>query len=115
MRNRNENIVIGRKNKKQIQTHTIQIEWDGCVKYHGLAHDLPILDEQVISGSIKFFNDPEPCMIHRSAVISRYYILIEEWLDEINIDNDGIVMLSSMPEEIRHLLDIKEILNGQGN
>ena len=73
--------------------------------FHDDVFNLPIKDAEVISGSIEFFNDPEPCMIHRSAVISRYYIQICNWLDGIHYANDKSIEFEDIPINIRKLLD----------
>lgn len=39
--------------------------------YEGLLKDLPIKESVILEKSAAFFNDPEPCHIHRSAVRTR--------------------------------------------
>lgn len=41
---------------------------------------LPLREDTVIRLSIEFFGDPEPCMIHRSAVMSRMYMELFDYL-----------------------------------
>jgi hypothetical protein len=43
---------------------------------------MPISESTIIAKSIDFFNDPEPCFIHRSAVMMRIYLEIEEYIKE---------------------------------
>lgn len=43
---------------------------------------LSLREEALISKSIEFFNDPEPCMIHRSAVMKRMYMEISDLLSD---------------------------------
>lgn len=45
--------------------------------YNGGLTGLSFPDDQVVALSIKFFNDPEPCEIHRGAVISRALLELE--------------------------------------
>lgn len=88
------------------QRKSIKIKKASELLYEGEVFCLPIKDMKVISGSIEFFNDPEPCMIHRSAVISRYYMEIVHWLDEINFDNGSEIEIDDVPENLKELLDI---------
>jgi hypothetical protein len=41
---------------------------------------LPLREDTVLRLSIEFFGDPEPCMIHRSAVMSRMYMELYDYL-----------------------------------
>lgn len=43
------------------------------ILYQGKLTNLPIPEPIIIQKSIEFFNDPAPCMIHRSAVLNRLY------------------------------------------
>lgn len=93
-----------KKKKKDIKT--IKILRNNNIVYDGAIYEIPIKNKEVIAGSIKFFNDPEPCMIHRSAVISRYYMMIENWLDELETADNTSISLNDMPSDIVKLLDI---------
>lgn len=35
--------------------------------YEGPVSEIPLTEEAILSASIRYFNDPEPCEIHRSA------------------------------------------------
>jgi len=48
------------------------------VLFSGNLEDLPLKDEWIIKKSVEFFNDPEPCFIHRSAVAVRLLHEIRE-------------------------------------
>ena len=56
------------------------------VVYEGLLKDLPIKETVLIEKSISFFDDPEPCFIHRNAVRVR---LTEELHQELLCENDA--------------------------
>ena len=99
--------MFKRKREKKIE-RVLCICKNGCYLYHGSVLELPIADDQVIAGSIKFYDDPEPCMIHRSAVVSRYYMEIEAWLDDTGYESGSPVELDDIPEAIRVLLDLAE-------
>ena len=64
------------------------------VVYEGLLKDLPIKETVLIEKSISFFDDPEPCFIHRNAVRVR---LTEELHQELlceNNPNPGSLLIS---------------------
>ena len=72
--------MFGRKkNPPKRLTLTLSDE-SGTVLFSGLLTDLVIPDEVVIALSTEFFNDPTPCEIHRSAVLSRAFLSIEDAL-----------------------------------
>lgn len=93
-----------KKKKKDIKV--IKILRDNNIIYDGDIYGLPIKDEEVIAGSIEFFNDPEPCMIHRSAVISRYYMRIENWFDGVQTADNATIDINHIPYDVVKLLDI---------
>jgi len=59
----------------------VHISHGGRTAYVGEINGLPVGEAVLISKSIEFFNDPEPCFIHRSAVRARLYAEFEQWLD----------------------------------
>ena len=59
----------------------------------------PILEELIIAGSIKFFNDPNPCEIHRRAVQIRICEEIEETLNP-----NTVLPVNELPESIKSYL-----------
>ena len=66
------------KNKETVsECRNIEVRLDDTVLFAGDLMDLPLKDEWIIKKSIEFFNDPEPCFIHRSAVTIR--LLNEIW------------------------------------
>lgn len=48
--------------------------------YEGLWNELPLAEEVILEKSIEFFNDREPCVIHRSAVQMRLLAELEQLL-----------------------------------
>ncbi len=56
---------------------------DGQEIYNGLLTEIPLKEEVILCKSIQFFDDPEPCHIHRRAVRVR---LTEEILQECTFD-----------------------------
>jgi hypothetical protein len=61
---------------------------------------LPIREDQLILKSIEFFNDPEPCMIHRSAVINRLYTEILDFLIRRLSGQGGTLDWSEFPSTL---------------
>lgn len=53
---------------KRKKKRYLKVTLDKAVLYDGLWDNLPITEEVIIEKSIEFFNDPEPCAIHRGAV-----------------------------------------------
>lgn len=46
----------------------LTVKLDNTLLYDGLWDNLPLTEEIIINKSIEFFDDKEPCEIHRSAV-----------------------------------------------
>ena len=73
---------------------SVRILAGDTVVYEGLLKDLPIKETVLIEKSISFFDDPEPCFIHRNAVHVR---LTEELHQELlceNNPNPGPLLIS---------------------
>lgn len=64
--------------KKKKQENEITV-WLGTHEvYRGTLTDLPLREEIILEKSEEFFNDPNPCFIHRSAVRVRLLAELEE-------------------------------------
>jgi hypothetical protein len=50
--------------------------------FEGPLQNLRFSEELIIKKSIQFFHDPEPCFIHRSAVVSRILAELDLLLKE---------------------------------
>lgn len=100
--------MLSLKKRSKNKVRILNISDDNNILYTGPINELPILNSEVIAGSIEFYDDPEPCMIHRSAVISRYYIQIESWLDVIGYESNDNIHLANIPEEITKLIDFSK-------
>ena len=61
------------KYKKSIPYKLLFINQENVILGEYDITSLPLSEKSIIAGSIKFYCDPEPCMIHRGAVMSRYY------------------------------------------
>ncbi|MBM7582732.1 hypothetical protein JOD02_001589 [Caldicoprobacter guelmensis] len=73
---------------------------------------IPLKEEVIILRSIEYFNDPEPCMIHRSAVMKRIFMEFGEFLNQ-NIEKGKFELLwDEIPEELRKIIDINGDIEG---
>jgi hypothetical protein len=61
--------------------------------------ELLVPDDIIIEKSIEFFRDPSPCVIHRTAVLSRLMMELEKALCA-----GGITPLGSLPADLMHYL-----------
>ena len=67
-------------------------------------YDLPVREEIVIMKSVEFFNDPEPCYIHRGAVLNRLYHEIERRLESGPLSSDDeIIRVLSLPPQAAYI------------
>lgn len=64
------------------------------VLYEDLLKDIPIKEEIIIKKSIYFFDDPDPCFIHRGAVQVRLTEELHQELLSLNTDTPGPLFLS---------------------
>lgn len=49
--------------------------------FKGKTTKLKIPDDLIIEKSMEWFRDPEPCFIHRSAVMKRMFVELEDELE----------------------------------
>jgi len=71
---------------------------------------IPLREEVVINKSIEFFNDPEPCMIHRSAVMKRLYMEINDFLDDALLQGKKQLSWECIPDSIKAYVDISDTI-----
>ena len=64
--------------KKKKQENDICVRLGEHEVYRGTLTDLPLKEEIILEKSEEFFNDPNPCFIHRSAVRVRLLAELEE-------------------------------------
>jgi hypothetical protein len=62
------------------QENQLSIYCDKTLVFQGNLYQLPLRETVIIEKSIHFFNDHEPCYIHRSAVQIRLIAEIENQL-----------------------------------
>jgi len=85
---------------------TVTLCGDRGVLYFGPTSGLPIRESVVLAKSTEFFDDPEPCMIHRSAVLVRLYCEFEHWLDELGAGPEYTAGMSDLPGCLQAYLDL---------
>lgn len=56
----------------------LTVTQDETLLYEGLWNELPLTEEIILEKSIEFFNDREPCVIHRGAVHMRLLAELEQ-------------------------------------
>ena len=68
------------------------IDNDNCILYEGNLYRLPVAESIIIEKSIEYFNDSEPCFLHKSAVTKKIYYEIEDFFQQKdNIDRKSVV------------------------
>lgn len=82
--------------------------------YKGPLLDLPLREDLIIEKSIQFFNDSNPCFLHRSAVIKRLLCEIEDGLGMLTSEGEVTYSWDKLPDHLKYLLaeegHIKEIV-----
>ncbi len=73
--------MFGHKSKKPAPQPRLSV-WnaEGEALYDGLLTSLRLTEDMVKALSVQFFDDPEPCEIHRAAVLSRVFMELRETL-----------------------------------
>ena len=81
------------------------IDNDNCILYEGNLYRLPVAESIIIEKSIEYFNDSEPCFLHKSAVTKKIYYEIEDFFQQK--DNIGAreIKLDEFPLILQRLLD----------
>jgi len=69
---------------------------------------IPLKNSVIIAHSIEFFNDPEPCMIHRSAVMKRLFWEICEYFESCISGRDTRIPWSEVTEPVKDYFDIRD-------
>ena len=96
---------MGLFNKKKIvytEKTVMLLDVQGNPRFKGSVYSLPIREDVIRLKSIEFFNDPEPCAIHRNAVYFRLCTEVEEYMEKYGQDT---ISLASLPEQLRSYLN----------
>jgi hypothetical protein len=82
------------------------IDLKGRTQLQCKLNSLPLKEEKIIEKSVELFNDPEPCIIHRSFAIKKVLVEIGEYFNEVLPEGKGQIMCENIPHNIRELLYI---------
>lgn len=80
---------------------------DENIIYKGRLTNLQINEELILQKSMEFFSDPAPCFIHRSAVMKRLYMEVEEFLNNGFKSGKAEWRWEELPENLRNVLQQK--------
>ena len=78
----------------------------GAVIFDKKVHYLPLKEALIIAQSIEFFNDPEPCMIHRTAVMKKIFVELIDYFEGLLAQSGSKEIRLKPPEWLRQKLDI---------
>lgn len=84
------------------------IDRNGRIELQCKLNSLPLKEEKIIEKSMELFNDPEPCIIHKSYAIRKLLLEIDEYLSEALPEGKGQIMCENIPQYIRELLCIND-------
>lgn len=65
---------------------------------------LPLSDNIILEKCIEFFDDKDPCYIHRSAVMNRLYFEIDEAAGQL--PQGEKLLISNLPEHVSEYLEL---------
>jgi len=75
--------------------------------FTGPLSNLTLRDSIIIEKSIEFFNDANPCYLHRSAVTHRLLLEIEAAFITLSHHEDSIFLWIELPANLRYLIGEK--------
>lgn len=61
---------------------------------------LKLPEELILKKSLDWFSDPQPCFIHRSAVMKRLFIQLEDFLIE---NKEKHIQFESLDDELKEI------------
>jgi hypothetical protein len=90
---------------KQKKEEYILLDNNSKEVFRGKLTALPLSEHSIISLSIKFYDDDSPCFIHRSAVMKKMFVEIEDYFKEgLKIGKEQWTE-EELPENIRSYLN----------
>jgi hypothetical protein len=93
------------KNNKDLLTLYFKGE-DGNTLLQCKLTSAPLREEAILRLSMDFFSDPAPCMIHRSAVMSRMYMEILEYFLNSPDGLKSTFLCVQLPERLTSFFDV---------
>lgn len=67
--------------KKKNHVPKLELYYESKIIYNGKLNDIPLKESMILQKSTEYFNDPEPCHIHRGAVRVRLTAEIQQELE----------------------------------
>lgn len=83
---------------------------NGIPVYKGKLISLPFKDDVIIRKSIEFFNDDEPCIIHKSFVVRTIVLNIEDYFNRMEQIGVCEMEWDELPDEIKSILEFKKAI-----
>ena len=83
------------------------IDCNGNIILKEKVTSLPLKEECIINKSIELFNDCEPCIIHRTFVMKKIFIEIDEYFDKVLKDGRHEISSELIPDNIINVLDLR--------
>jgi hypothetical protein len=84
------------------------IDCNGNIIIKEKITSMPLKEECIIKKSIEFFNDCEPCIIHRTYIMKRIYMEIDDYLNKMIAEGKKEIIAEYLPTDILRVIDIKE-------
>jgi hypothetical protein len=91
--------VFGKRAGKKREMTLVLRDGSGREVFCDNPSALELEEETMLRLSVRFFNDPEPCVIHRSAVVKRVAMELAEMLP-----GEGEYAVEELPAEAREYL-----------
>lgn len=77
--------------------------------FSGLVSQIPLKEEYIIAQSLEWFNESEPCIIHRTYVAKKFYIELYEKLLYFKTNQITEILCSKVSEFAKNIdLDISD-------
>lgn len=89
--------LIKNKNKPSLRIHILNQEEE---IYKGKLMHYPFKEKVILKYSKEYFNDSNPCYMHRSAVLSRILLSFEDYVQQ----QEHTVAVEGLPPQLRNFL-----------
>ena len=85
--------------------------YSGKVIFQGRITSLPLKEEKVIKKSMEMFNDSDPCIIHKTYVMKKIILDIDDYLNSELEQGNFKMNWDCVPDSVKQVLDFKEQVN----
>ena len=83
------------------------LDSDNNTIYEDRFSSLPIKENGIITESMELFHDSEPCIIHRTYIIKKFYQELGNYLDGMLMAGIQELAYDILPDWIKKMLDIE--------